>query len=365
MFFEEAAATIRIAINSMPDSLTGSQVVQMCYQYADHLESSSLAYEEACPRTIKRYEKKINRDYLINRTDVDPNKNLSIIINFFVEIAYEKFFRIQEYYMNSDLYFLKLLDSKQIPLSEDEKKSLDLSIRNMPLQIAKESYVKLAEKENSHRKSIDELFESTNQLIDEKIDSAKNEAETLNKEIQDLRLRLDGQRDYINDIKSSYNFVGLAHAFENIETQKRSTRQKILILLFSISALVILIPISSAYLSFESITATTWEEHISNTSKVALLILPVEIILIYFFRVVLSNFSSISTQIVQLELRQSLCAFIQSYVEYKQELGNEISIDRFEEIIFSGIVMDPGQIPQTFDGLEKLAATLNAFRKTS
>ena len=124
------------------------------------------------------------------------------------------------------------------------------------------------------------------------------------------------------------------------------------------------LPILSLNLNFkiDPNTGFQWIGDVNNILKISPLILSIEFIAIYYFRVVLKNFQSMSAQIVQLELRQSLCACIESYAKYKEQLGDGVSIEKFEEMIFSGIAMDPGQIPQTFDGIEKLASAVNSLK---
>lgn len=39
-------------------------------------------------------------------------------------------------------------------------------------------------------------------------------------------------------------------------------------------------------------------------------VITLELILIYFFRVILNNYQSLQAQIIQIELRQALCQFI-------------------------------------------------------
>lgn len=82
-----------------------------------------------------------------------------------------------------------------------------------------------------------------------------------------------------------------------------------------------------------------------------------EFVLIYFFRVVLTHYNSIQTQIMQIELRQSLCQFIQSYADYAKEIKEKDggSLEKFENLIFSSILSTPDKVPSTFDGLEQLS----------
>ena len=82
-----------------------------------------------------------------------------------------------------------------------------------------------------------------------------------------------------------------------------------------------------------------------------------EFVLIYFFRVVLTHYNSIQTQIMQIELRQSLCQFIQNYADYAKEIKEKdgASLEKFENLIFSSILSTPDKVPSTFDGLEQLS----------
>ena len=96
-------------------------------------------------------------------------------------------------------------------------------------------------------------------------------------------------------------------------------------------------------------------------------LISLEIILIYFFRVVLMNYRSVKAQILQIELRQTLCEFIQSYANYSsaiKEKDKEV-LNKFENLIFSGVLSDPEKLPSTFDGLEQIAALIKNIKGTS
>ena len=75
--------------------------------------------------------------------------------------------------------------------------------------------------------------------------------------------------------------------------------------------------------------------------KMFLPFVSIELISLYLFRVILTHYNSIKTQIMQLELRQTLCQFIQSYVEYAKEIKEKDgdSLEKFENLIFSSIQM--------------------------
>lgn len=68
---------------------------------------------------------------------------------------------------------------------------------------------------------------------------------------------------------------------------------------------------------------------------------------------------------MQIELRQSLCQFIQSYADYTKEIkeNNAGSLEKFENLIFSNILSTPEKVPSTFDGLEQLANLMKELKK--
>ena len=68
---------------------------------------------------------------------------------------------------------------------------------------------------------------------------------------------------------------------------------------------------------------------------------------------------------MQLELRKSLCQFIQNYAEYAKEIkeNDGVVLDKFENLIFSSIVASDDKIPTTFDGMEQIAKLAEIFKK--
>ena len=101
-----------------------------------------------------------------------------------------------------------------------------------------------------------------------------------------------------------------------------------------------------------------------HTLLITMPLVAIEILLIYLFRVVLANYQSIKKQLLQIELRMTLCQFIQSYTKYANEMKatDKASLEKFENLIFSGIVMDDQQLPSTFDGIEQISKMMSALK---
>lgn len=87
-------------------------------------------------------------------------------------------------------------------------------------------------------------------------------------------------------------------------------------------------------------------------------------ILLYFFRISLVNIKSIKSQILQIDLRLTLCQFIHNYETDTAKLRSKDmkeSFDKFESVIFAPIVATEDQMPSTFDGLEQITNLLGSI----
>ncbi|MDU5794493.1 MAG: hypothetical protein E6Z57_06710 [Haemophilus parainfluenzae] len=170
------------------------------------------------------------------------------------------------------------------------------------------------------------------------------------KEVKTLASKLEEQ-------KIAFNFVGLSQGFENLLSKKRISKWTSFPIMAIFCIFLITVPIvflGGRFLNWFSEYNINWNdigwEH-------TLPIFGLEFVLIYFFRVVLTHYNSIQTQIMQIELRQSLCQFIQSYADYAKEIKEKDggSLEKFENLIFSSILSTPDKVPSTFDGLEQLS----------
>lgn len=182
------------------------------------------------------------------------------------------------------------------------------------------------------------------------------------KEIKAKSEEIEALRDGLSRITTTYNFVGLVRGFENLASAVKGERRRSFISLLALGALMV-VPVATQ-LWFTASHIDTIDSH-RNTLMYSLPpLIALEVILLYLFRVVLLHFRGVTTQLLQINLRISLCQFIQSYSEYstkikKQDAG---ALEKFESLIFSGITSDSEAIPSTFDGVEQLAKLVNSFR---
>lgn len=197
------------------------------------------------------------------------------------------------------------------------------------------------------------------QLVENNLKSRTNKLENFlvekERKVNELAAILEKQ-------ETAFNFVGLSEGFRNLLRNKESAKWLSFFILLAIGGGLCLVPYAyiRTIMDFSSKTINDpymWKLSIPFTG--------LEIILLYFFRVTLNHYNSLQTQIMQLELRQSLCQFIQSYADYAKEIKEKdgASLEKFENLIFSSILSTPDKVPSTFDGLDQLANFVKEIKK--
>ncbi|MDV2344665.1 hypothetical protein [Vibrio cholerae] len=181
------------------------------------------------------------------------------------------------------------------------------------------------------------------------------ELEKKHQEVLDLKKSLE-------KFKEGFNFVGLYEGFDKLHEEKVNEKDNILFWMRILSLLIVCpISLELAYIyssipDFERIKMLVILSFLPTFSLIG--------ICIYYFRILLVNYKSVKSQILQLDLRKTLCRFIQHYVSYAKEFRDIDSqlLNKFENIIFSGIVADNEKLPSTFDGIEQLSTFIKSIK---
>ncbi|EHW0627100.1 hypothetical protein K1B31_002745 [Vibrio vulnificus] len=157
----------------------------------------------------------------------------------------------------------------------------------------------------------------------------------------------------LKNYTSEFNFVGLSQGFTELSNAKKVSLKRLHIVRFILTIAIILTILVEGLLSTHYLSTNT------PIDKLFYSFIPffsLIFVFLYFYRVNLSDLKNIEAQLLQIELRRTLCRFIQSYVDYAKEAAKEssFSLDKFETLIFSGITMNPHDIPTTFDGIDQI-----------
>lgn len=192
--------------------------------------------------------------------------------------------------------------------------------------------------------------------LDKKLTEVNN-AFTKLKEDEDSIKELNNQ---IQKLKSEFNFVGLSNGFKNIHESKTREKNVLKWLLVLFSFIMAAAPWLS-YITLEPIKDTP--SSISGTVAHIAVFFTTEIILVYVFRVLLHQFNNVKAILLQIEQRLNICQFFESYIDFaNKQQNNRERFEKFESLIFSGLLMDQSQLPSTFDGLDNLSKLIGSIK---
>lgn len=185
-----------------------------------------------------------------------------------------------------------------------------------------------------------------------------------NNDLADKEARVDLLKSSLSKYENAFNFVGLHQGFDDLAKDKIIERDGILLWLRILSALIVIpvvVELGFVYYHLDNIAEVKDGLLVSIFPTVSLVAISV-----YYFRVLLFNYKSVKSQLLQIELRKTLCRFIQNYSDYSSEIKKKDanSLDKFENIIFSGIVTSDDSLPSTFDGVDQIGRLVKAIKSS-
>lgn len=203
------------------------------------------------------------------------------------------------------------------------KEQIEYAIRDMPISIFKGI---------ANSDAIDSLKNFNS--VSAKAEKLKDDWDS---ELSKREARVDSLRESLSKYENAFNFVGLYQGFDELSTEKRGERDGILFWLRVLSVLIVSPVVAElifVYMHLDNIAAVKDGLLVSIFPTVSLVAISV-----YYFRVLLFNYKSVKSQLLQIDLRKTLCRFIQNYSEYSGEMKKKDagSLDKFESIVFSGI----------------------------
>ncbi|MBX9676122.1 MAG: hypothetical protein K2V71_05885 [Methylotenera sp.] len=342
---------------SLKDEKLESMLNDLGFLIANILNNTEF-YDTNCQFNISWIGEGILSDIIKFTEDYSPNKasneNDEGIKNLYV--SFYRFLCEADFAVNGNLVFelkriIKNIDSLFYLFSDHQKQQLTYTRFFMVADILKE----LIKHPNiADIKTFNEKYEQI-----EKIKSGWDaELEAKEAAVGELKKKLD-------NYKTAFNFVGLSQGFGILasnKTKELKWARFVLIGLGLLSALPVSIEIylflfkSSELLEYKNLLVYS----IFPT-------LTLQIILIYFFKVALVNFKSIKAQLLQIDLRKTLCEFIQSYADYANDIKTKdsSSLEKFENLIFSGLITNEENLPSTFDGLEQIGKIIQSVKTSS
>jgi hypothetical protein len=229
---------------------------------------------------------------------------------------------------------------------DESRNQIRFSLYEMPILIVREFI------EHDEVKNYPQFFDA--------LKKAKELQENWVSELDEKTKRVVELNETLKKQESAFNFVGLYAGFAKLGRMKSKELFWSRLAMFGLGFLM---PTPLLYEILSSRHIIMSNPGLNDLIKV-IPIISITLILIYYFRVALGNYNSVRAQVMQIELRKSLCRFIQSYADYAKELPKENAalLSKFEDVIFSNIMISEEKTPSTFDGIEQLASLLSSIK---
>jgi hypothetical protein len=232
-------------------------------------------------------------------------------------------------------------------VTSQSSNKFDYILKTMPIYITKKVINNDAIEQLA---SLDSQVNHIN-LIKDKID---NFEESWDASIKEREVKINALEAKLKKYEQGFNFVALYDGFKSLSDTKKAELSKAN---FSVNLWILVcsfLPVIGALSYYFT------KDIYVNIPLASMLLLS-----IMFYRVAIINHKSIKSQILQLDLRKTLCQFIQDYAEYSEELKskNQYTLQKFEDMIFSGLVANEEQLPTSFDGVDQISKLVKALKK--
>ncbi|WP_339069694.1 hypothetical protein WIN67_17895 [Pseudomonas idahonensis] len=192
----------------------------------------------------------------------------------------------------------------------------------------------------------------------ENIKVAKSEIERFDAAYIKKVERISELEQRLQRSEQGYNFANLNEGFSRLKISKIREKNVTLILLWFSGLALLSGPLFKIF--------GLLPERLGEYALVVdfLVILGFELLLIYYFRIFLHNFRSLKLQILQVDLRMTLCSFIESYSDFavKTRKDDKEVLLKFEQIIFSEVSSGDTAIPSVFDGIEHVSSVFGKIK---
>lgn len=299
---------------------------------------------------VKEIARKLDK-YKNSREDKDLVELLSLALNLFYVYFSEMKFRLGGFNQSIALEIgsLSAFVSDYFKDHANFKRYLQYAERDIPFAI------------------IQEIFNSNEiknlRALNENINAITSKIEEWQSILTEQTSQVEKWHNSLKDYKDAFNFVGIFDGFNQLHQKKVQELWWSRFGLITIGAVILTI------FAYEIHTIQNIIVSKGTIDVVSLLALTVPFtilifLLLYFFKIILQTMRSIQSQLLQLDLRLTLCRFIQGYAASASDLKKQHpdGFEKFEALIFAPLVSSDDKIPNTFEGLDQLSSVVNIIK---
>ena len=307
------------------------QRVSLCVPMLKKISDEPDAYDKSARLNAQWIGGELLSIIANRRTD---DSSLQELTRYLARIARETTLRTPYIPKTPEKELLDFFDYSKNHETTEDKETSDLIWASIPKYIVREHLDEVSKKE----------------------DDVTNQVKSWEDQLKTYKVTIDSYISELKEQQGKFNFVRLSKAFHEMHKNKQKELKSNFIALISLGALV-LSPLIFQF-AVKTLTNTDTTLNTLSTTEAWKLIslVGLEVALLYFFRIALKSYYSTKAQLLQIELRLSLCAFIESYADFAKSRKTKDAdpLLKFESIIFSGITPDDNNVPSTFDGIDQI-----------
>ncbi|KLW17261.1 hypothetical protein [Enterobacter sp. BWH52] len=241
----------------------------------------------------------------------------------------------------------RFMEAKDFLANYNEYK--EASIKSEVIRDA-ESKVRIETLTKESLSSISERFNTIVHAIKKDAEEVKKLANDVGKSLEEVQ----ALEERVSKLRTKYNFVGLSSGFSQIKDKKEEELRSSEVAYKNLFGCMFICPLIILLIH------VFLPEKVPQGYNVLQVLLPfvtMEMVMLYFFRLSYLEAKSLRAQLLQIDLKLSLCSFIDNYVKYRKEHNTNVRkvLDSFDSVIFSPIQANENNIPSMFDGMEALA----------
>lgn len=208
--------------------------------------------------------------------------------------------------------------------------------------------------------SFREEYDRKRSVLDDMFSQYTSTLEGWEAKVNSLAKELKGQR-------TDLNYLNLSKAFTGMLTQKKDELAENVTSLKWLGGLAVVAPVLLLIANLIWPMAGQQQEFTSGAlaqhyvSRVGPIVV-VEALVIYYFKIILQQYYSLKSQILQVQFRNSLCSFIEGHSDFKKE-HKDIDFSLFDKLIYSPIVQSSDKVPAAFDGFDQILKLIKEIKR--
>ncbi|MDD2133450.1 hypothetical protein [Pseudomonas kurunegalensis] len=202
----------------------------------------------------------------------------------------------------------------------------------------------------------------------DKINNVKSmlkKVEAWENSLDNWQTRVIQSEERLQGVINTSNYLALGKAFDNLLKQKQQERDSLQKNLTRVGIIALIIPALYVILGTTSFITDLLSESTKITIQaISTLIFSIvfEALLLYYFRIIYSQWLIAKHHVLQLSLRHEMCAFVNEYAKSAQDM-DKATLSKFENLVFSELSADLNAPPSVYDAVDSIAKVISSLKK--